>query len=936
VAQPTQLTPTEQDALVKQIGLAMLRVAPEDWEQLTVDYRAVGRYAESTGQVTFTDGSAEPWEMPADLRGLFARLRAGMYREGRGTWFNARYKLDHPSSYNLEYDREEPGWDVPPPPQAYPDDMRMFPRTDENVPEWLRRRLAAAPPPPPPPSAPPPGPGGPPPNQRFRVARIFDGPGEDGRPSVNRPPVDEMDIQELLDYLDGAPLVGPARGYDVDRLDQSGKQSVPVAFHTDGTWIWPAAVNYYLREHDISPETDLVEHIRRMRFKLVPVDEQTRVAAQQFLGPPPPGPGPVPGPRPGPPAPAPTRAMPVPAPPPVPAGGPPRAALPSQGPASQQIDQLRARLDDLDVPDTAYRIGQPTGRGWVMEQTDEGWRVGWHDRDWVAPAMFEDVGDASAFLLGKLLLDTDRWAAGPKNPELQASQEEAGFTPMSAPIEAFEPMAAPAEAYDQGRPGGPVKPPPGTPGYSDRFTEPSDGFAPPRPGPPPGTPPRPAPTMAMEPPALDPPARGMDAPAHGRDTAAHSLDDGDRGYEQPGHVDPPGRGLFESSSSPGRGSDGPSHGLDSPSRGFEAPGFGGGFDAPGQGFDPPGGGFDAPGRANGFDAPGRGDSSSGYGVDPAGPPGRGGEPGRGFDAPGRTDSPAHGLDAAGFDSPGRGFDSSSSGQGFDSPGRGAAAGRGLRDDSVHGLDSPGRGFETARTPDSPDFDPPERAVAPSHGFDAGRRDEPAHGLDSPGRGFEAPRVPDSPDFDAPERAAEPGRGLDTPGRGLDSRGLDSGGRGLDSGGRGLDSPPRGVELPARGGDATVLASRPMNGAATAPAGSEWPISPLPGEPPLTLFRGKRVIELEPGMEIDRYGDGDGNLVYAAGTPFSERSLVPDWIDRPYHVYRVRQPVQALTGAAIPWFDQPGGGTAFLLPDAVSELVAHGHLVEVSDRERPPG
>ena len=51
------------------------------------------------------------------------------------------------------------------------------------------------------------------------------------------------------------------------------------------------------------------------------------------------------------------------------------------------------------------------------------------------------------------------------------------------------------------------------------------------------------------------------------------------------------------------------------------------------------------------------------------------------------------------------------------------------------------------------------------------------------------------------------------------------------------------------------------------------------------------------------------------------------------MYRVRQPVQVLTGAAIPWFDQPGGGTAYLLPDAVGELVALGRLVEVNGRER---
>jgi hypothetical protein len=125
------------------------------------------------------------------------------------------------------------------------------------------------------------------------------------------------------------------------------------------------------------------------------------------------------------------------------------------------------------------------------------------------------------------------------------------------------------------------------------------------------------------------------------------------------------------------------------------------------------------------------------------------------------------------------------------------------------------------------------------------------------------------------------------------------------------------------------------GSAAAPVSGDWPISPLPGEPPLTLFRGKRLVELEPGMEIDRFGEDDGNLVYAQGTPFRERSLVPEWVERPYHVYQVRQPVQVLTGAAIPWFDQPGGGTAYLLPDAIGELVAMGRLVEVNGRERPP-
>lgn len=624
VAPPTQLTPTEQDALVKQIGLAMLRVAPEDWEQLTVDFRAVGRYSELSGEVVYSDEAVESWSLSPDLQGLFARLRAGMYREGRGTWFNARYRLDHPSSYNLEYDREEPDWELPPPPQAYPDDMRLFPRNEENIPEWLARRLATAPPPP-----------GPPPGPRFRVARIFDGPGEDGRPSVLRPHVPEEDIADLLDYLDVAPLAGPSRGYDVDRLDPDAPGSVPVAFHTDGTWIWPAAVSYYLRVHDISPETELVEHVRRQNFHLPPVDDATRAAAAAFLGPPPgtpPRPGPptaralpapgggttvamsAPPPRPpevsnppGPPRPPEVSNPPGPLPIPHPPSGHPPAALPSQGPPGHTIDQLRNKLAELNVPDSVFRIGPPTNRAWTMEVTDEGWRVGWYDQAFVAPAIFEDVADASAFLLGKIILDQNRRAAAP--PERPAPLERSEQLPPSFAAELSDALAPP-----------PVLPP-----------------APPPPPPPP---------------------------------------------------------------------------------------------------------------------------------------------------------------------------------------------------------------------------PPEPT----------RRQPVRTELLSVGQ---------------PEPAPEP--------------------------------PPR-RPAPQQGGD--------------------WSITPMPGEPPLTLFRGKRMIELSPGTEIDRFGAGEGNLVYAAGTPFKLRSLVPEWIDRPYHVYQVTRPLEVLSGTAIPWFDQPGGGSAFLLPDAVDELLATGELVELPAVEPP--
>ncbi|MGK5557240.1 glycohydrolase toxin TNT-related protein [Actinomadura kijaniata] len=105
------------------------------------------------------------------------------------------------------------------------------------------------------------------------------------------------------------------------------------------------------------------------------------------------------------------------------------------------------------------------------------------------------------------------------------------------------------------------------------------------------------------------------------------------------------------------------------------------------------------------------------------------------------------------------------------------------------------------------------------------------------------------------------------------------------------------------------------------------IESLPGEPPLSLFRERRIVELPAGTRVDRYGSPAGNVVYVARTPFPHRSLPSDWEGRPYHVYRTEQPLRVLTGTAVPWFGQPGGGVAYVLPCSVAELLADGFLVE---------
>lgn len=712
VTPTTQLNATEQDTLVKQIGLALLRAAPRDWRRVTAQYRAVGRYHELTGEVLIEDGSVQEWMATHDIATLFGRLRAGMYREGRGTWFNARYQLDHPSSYNLEYDRDEPRWNLAPPPQAYSDELRMFPRSEDNVPEWLMRRMSGL-------SS---DQGAP----RFRMARIFDGQDGSGRPVFNRPDLDVDERERLLEYLDSAPVVLSERGFDLDRLAQAPVAKVPVAFRSDGVWIWPAAVNYYLKEHRVAPEGELVAHIRSTGFSLPEVPDQTLQAAAAYLSR-----------TAGPPA-------------------PPRPARP--------------------MPDQATTV---------------------------APAVAPPP------------------APEPK-PEPEPRYEESGFeTPArEEPEETPQPVAH-ATTFT------PALPPDFTPPLPD--PGPPTLVSPPEP-----EPAEPEPTIAAD--AGPGPAR-----------AAQPVSDNGSG---PTRAVPP---------------------------------------APRPPTDPV---LDVLQSK----------------LDELGVP---------------ADTYQIGMPAE------RGW----SMEKVDSGWRAGWYDQGLANSAVFGDAADAAAFMLGKLL----LDPATRAAAAADFDDA----TPITGLrsDRPREEPPAPEPP-APAAPSPERPEEPepipgeptmlAQPVTPPPAGEPTMLAQP-----------VPPPPAVTPPPAPRHDALPRRAEPARPAPTAGSGGtggsgqqQWPIQPLPGEPPLTLFRGKEMRELPPGSELDRFGTPNGNLTYAAGTPFEERSLVPEWVNRPYRVYRVQRPIEALAGVAIPWFNQPGGGAAYLLPASIEELLAEGDLIELDPGEPP--
>jgi hypothetical protein len=811
------LSPTDQDALVKQIGLALMRTAPDDWQQISAEFRATGRYYELSAEVTDSDGSHHAWTASHDIAMHFAKLRAGMYREGRGTWFNARYQIEKPSSYNLEFDRQEPQWRTPPPPAAFRDELHFFPRTEDNVPEWLMRKLSGLPPERP--------------ARRFRLARIFDGQAPNGRPSVNRPQVSDEERDRVLEYLDHSALALPERGHDVDRLSSDGRVTVPIAFHTDGVWVWPAAVNYYLRRYGVPPEPDLVNHARTNGFRPPEVDDQTRVAAAATItgnrppAPPrPPGPGAPAGPG----APGGLGAGP---------GGP-------SGPGGPPGPGVPVGPGGLDVP-------VPGGPGGPPRQGPPNQPVG-------APVPAEAA------------------MAGPGSPPAGITDlSEGRTTALSGPNAA--PGAVPGSLPPSPMPPSPMPPSP----------------MPPSPMPPGSLPPSSVPSGAV--PSSPVPAGApasvvpSDEPSSG---GAHSVADepDDEPVVEAAPAVPSARrsgsqqertlNLLNQRLSELRvpehlyriGEPAPQTWyLEQVDEGWQVGWFDGEFSSPML--------FEEVADASAFllgklllGVPAESalhDSSD-------------------LDAPAHLATPAHDEQA-----------------------------------------------EHPELVDTQQQEPVLDLAPDAHGEHAiepvdNRVDilVDSHVGNHAENGLGSDQHPDVvPDLPGGQRIPEP---VDERAEQVDERVPDHQHDQLND--RVHDRVDDRIGDPINGRASDRVIEQIPDAAPQQPA--EWPIQPLAGEPPLTLFRGKRLLELQPGTEVDRFGGPDGNLTYVAGTPFEQRSLVPEWVHRPYHVYRVTRPVQALTGGAIPWFDQPGGGTAYLLSRAVEELVGNGDLVEIEPAEPP--
>lgn len=248
---------------------ALLTVLPDGWAVASYGANIVGTAQEHRLAATRGDGVSFRIGDVGPVAKAAADLRRAESTPDDGPWFSLSVELRSDGTgmttrvYGLR-----PDWEGPVPSSAYAEDLRLLPRVDAAIPDWLRAEAEAAS------SAP----------AELRHAKVFDGTDPaTGVPIVNRTGLTPEEAQRVLGYLDAGPVFLFARSFDKDIFYPENPPAVPLKFATDGTWIWSGAVAYYLEKYRMPPEDELLAHIRALDYTLPEVTQEARDAAREQM-----------------------------------------------------------------------------------------------------------------------------------------------------------------------------------------------------------------------------------------------------------------------------------------------------------------------------------------------------------------------------------------------------------------------------------------------------------------------------------------------------------------------------------------------------------------------------------------------------------------------------------------------------------------------------
>ncbi|MCP3013075.1 antitoxin YezG family protein [Nocardiopsis dassonvillei] len=131
----------QQQKILKEAGTEILKEAPEGWERITYSRESVIDHSSSLSIIELASGeSVRKWP-PVTVGTLFDDLRAGMYKDGKGTWFSLEYVITRPGKFKVRYNYDEDPHILFPTAWGFTNDLKYFPRDEEHIPEWLHEKL---------------------------------------------------------------------------------------------------------------------------------------------------------------------------------------------------------------------------------------------------------------------------------------------------------------------------------------------------------------------------------------------------------------------------------------------------------------------------------------------------------------------------------------------------------------------------------------------------------------------------------------------------------------------------------------------------------------------------------------------------------------------------------------------------------------------------
>jgi hypothetical protein len=107
---------------------------------------------------------------------------------------------------------------------------------------------------------------------------------EDGPSLVEaRQTAPTMDQDHMAQYLDAGRTVA-ATGVLVDDVFDPGITGVaPLELVTDGAWVWPRDLAYYVRQYNVSLPEDFVSHVRKRAWQPPALTDAELVAAAERM-----------------------------------------------------------------------------------------------------------------------------------------------------------------------------------------------------------------------------------------------------------------------------------------------------------------------------------------------------------------------------------------------------------------------------------------------------------------------------------------------------------------------------------------------------------------------------------------------------------------------------------------------------------------------------